>query len=77
MNHHSREVWIEELPQLASGGVDDAPTVRIEVEKLGEYPETEIINLKVEDEMRDLHSLDKSGSEDSVKYSESFTKMTS
>ena len=45
--------------------------------RLKNYPETEISNLKVEDEMRDLHSLDKSGSEDSVKYSESFTKMTS
>ena len=34
MNHHSREVGIEDLPQLASGGVDDAPTALIEVEIL-------------------------------------------
>ena len=51
MNHHSREVGIEELPQLASGGVDDATTAQIEV-KILEDPETEISNLKVEDEMR-------------------------
>ena len=32
LNHHSREeVGIEELPQLASGGVDNAPTALIEV----------------------------------------------
>ena len=26
LNHHFREVSIEELPQLSVGGVDDAPT---------------------------------------------------
>ena len=53
MNHHSRgEVGIEELPQLTSGGVDDAPTALIDVGILVEDPETEISNLKVEDEMR-------------------------
>ena len=36
MNHHFREVDIEELPHLASGGVDDVPTARMEVEVLGE-----------------------------------------
>ena len=40
MNHHSRP---GELPQLPSGGVDDAstPTALIEVEILGEDPETD------------------------------------
>ena len=73
MNHHSREVGTEELPQLASGGVDDSPTALIEVEIL-EESEIEISNLKVEDEIRDFHSLDKSWSEDSVVYPEPFTE---
>ena len=30
MNQHSRKVGIEELPQLASGGVGDDPTALIE-----------------------------------------------
>ena len=36
LNHHFREVGIEELPQLSSGGVDDALTALIEVEIFGE-----------------------------------------
>ena len=69
LNHHSREVDIEELPQLASGGVEDAPTALIEVEILGEDSEIDS-NLKVEDEIR----VDKSWSEDSVVYPEPFTE---
>ena len=42
MNHHCREVGIEEPLQLASGGVDDAPTPLIEGEELGEDPEIDI-----------------------------------
>ena len=41
LNHHPREVGIEELPQLSSGGVDDALTALIEVEIFGEAPETD------------------------------------
>ena len=40
LNHHPREVGIEELPQLSSGGVDDALTALIEVEIFVEDPET-------------------------------------
>ena len=36
LNHNSREVDLEELLQLASGGVDDAHTPLIEGEALGE-----------------------------------------
>ena len=39
MNHHSREVDIEEHLKLASGGVDDATASLIEAETLGEDPE--------------------------------------
>ena len=39
MNHHSREVDIEELPQLASGGVNDDLASLIEAETIGEDPE--------------------------------------
>ena len=42
MNHHCREVGIEEPLQLASGGVDDAPAPLIEGEELGEDPEIDI-----------------------------------
>ena len=42
LNHNSREVDIEELLQLASGGVDDAHTPLIEGEALGEDPEIDI-----------------------------------
>ena len=42
MNHHYREVGIEEPLQLASGGVDDAPAPLIEGEELGEDPEIDI-----------------------------------
>ena len=41
LNHHPREVGIEELPQLSSGGVDDALTALMEVEISGEDPETD------------------------------------
>ena len=42
LNHHCREVGIEEPLQLASGGVDDAPAPLIEGEELGEDPEIDI-----------------------------------
>ena len=42
LNHNSREVDIEELLQLASGGVDDAHTPLIEGEALGEDPEVDV-----------------------------------
>ena len=42
LNHHYREVGIEEPLQLASGGVDDAPAPLIEGEELGEDPEIDI-----------------------------------
>ena len=42
MNHNSREVDIEELLQLASGGMDDAHTPLIEGEALGEDPEIDV-----------------------------------
>ena len=45
MNHHYREVGIEEPLQLASGGVDDAPAPLIEGEELGEDPEIDIEHL--------------------------------
>ena len=41
MNHHPRDVGTEELPQLSSGGVDDALTALMEVEISGEDPETD------------------------------------
>ena len=44
------------------------------LEILGEDSEIEISNLKVKNKMRDLHSIDKSGSEDSVMYPEPFTE---
>ena len=42
LNHHCREVGIEEPLQLASGGVDDAPAPLIEGKELGEDPEIDI-----------------------------------
>ena len=44
------------------------------LEILGEDSEIEISNLKVKNKMRDLHSIDKSVSEDSVMYPEPFTE---